>query len=447
MRRGVKTIEQTGAGGYRRPFRPFVLASFVFAAVVLPITGEAVACASDHGRPYLAGLSGGVNAAGSFYHVVENAGQVTVTVRVTAGHCIDQPGSTATYRTVDGTAVTSTDYTGVNGTTDLLCADVDGQQQEDLFCPPNSEPSRAVSVTIKNTDGGPPVKSFLFELVSGQPFGLAEPASAPVHIIADDGGPWVSLEPSLTGGPVAYQKTEFGSVLIPVFWAGTSAGGSVSYSVEPDPAAPATPGEDFTVASPNPLPIDSSRVGFIRIDIIGDKLAEGDESVIITLQPGAYTVAEPSTTTFTIIDNEENVFPVSRFHHPRNKWKYQKADYRIREFHIFATDEGGSGVVAAELALRRNLENGKCAWKTKKGWQKKDCGNRTWLPTKYDDVGELFYYRMKQLKSSVKTKIKDYTAFSRALDGAGNVEKEFTKKRNANTFEIKRKGKTQKSKG
>jgi hypothetical protein len=47
----------------------------------------------------------------------------------------------------------------------------------------------------------------------------------------------------------------------------------------------------------------------------------------------------------------------------------------------------------------------------------------------------------------VGSKIKDYTAFSRAIDGAGNVEKEFTKKRNANTFEIRRKGKTQKSKG
>jgi hypothetical protein len=92
-------------------------------------------------------------------------------------------------------------------------------------------------------------------------------------------------------------------------------------------------------------------------------------------------------------------------------------------------------VVAAEMALRRNLVNGKCVWNAKKGWQKKDCQNRTWLPTKYDDVGELFYYRMKQLKSSVGTKIKDYTAFSRAIDGAGNVEKQFTKKRNMNTFE------------
>jgi hypothetical protein len=277
---------------------------------------------------------------------------------------------------------------------------------------------------------------------------LAEPSTAPIHVIDLDGDNRATLEPALTGGPVAYQQTEFGSILIPVFWAGPGPVGSVGYTIEPDPARPATPGEDFTVASPNPLPIPPERVGFIRIDIVGDKLGEGDESVIITLQPGSgYTIAEPSSTTFTIIDNEENVLPVSRFHHPRNKWKYNKADYRIREFHIFATDEGGSGVVAAEMALRRNLVNGKCAWKAKKGWQKKDCQNKTWLPTRYDDVGELFYYRMKQLKASVKTKIKNYTAFGRAIDGAGNVEKEFTKKRNMNTFEIRPKGKTQKSKG
>jgi hypothetical protein len=35
-------------------------------------------------------------------------------------------------------------------------------------------------------------------------------------------------------------------------------------------------------------------------------------------------------------------------------------------------------------------------------------------------------------------RIKDYTAFSRAIDGAGNVEKEFNERRNANTFEVKR---------
>jgi hypothetical protein len=80
-------------------------------------------------------------------------------------------------------------------------------------------------------------------------------------------------------------------------------------------------------------------------------------------------------------------------------------------------------------------------WLSKGGWQRKDCSNRQWLETRHDDVGQLWYYRPKQLKSSVGTRIKNYTAFSRAIDGAGNLEKEFKEKRNANTFEVKRRRK------
>jgi hypothetical protein len=177
-------------------------------------------------------------------------------------------------------------------------------------------------------------------------------------------------------------------------------------------------------------------VGHINIGIVNDKIGEGPENVVVTLNG---TVDGPASTTVTILDNEESVKPTSRFHHPRHKWRYKKSDYRIREFHVFTQDNaGGAGVVAAEIALRRNLKNGKCAWRTKSGWKTQDCQNREWLPTKYDDVGELFYLRVKQLKSSVGTKIKNYTAFSRAIDGAENVENDFVKKRNDNTFEIKR---------
>jgi hypothetical protein len=443
-----RIIPERRPGATWRRFRPLVVASLVLAGLLFPMTEGAVACVTSHGRPFLSGLNNWPAAGSPFYSAVEGQ-QAPVVIRVTPGHCVPQSGSTAAFGTQNALAVAGQDYTPRSGTTPLLCSDVDGEIQEQVFCPPGYFDQHPVPVQTTGGDGedAAAVEPLNFVLSNGQPFGLAEPGSAPIHIIDADGPTRVSLEPTLAGGPVPYQRTEFGSILIPVFGAGSGSPGPVGYTVEPDPARPATPGEDFTVASPNPLPINgSTRLGFIQIDMVGDKLGEGDESVIITLQPGAgYTVAEPSSTTFTIIDNEESVFPKSRFHHPRNKWKYNKADYRIREFHIFATDEGGSGVVAGELALRRNLANGKCAWKTKSGWQKKDCQNREWLPTKYDDVGELFYYRMKQLKSSVGTKIKDYTAFARAIDGAGNVEKEFNKKRNMNTFEIKRRGKTQKS--
>jgi hypothetical protein len=50
---------------------------------------------------------------------------------------------------------------------------------------------------------------------------------------------------------------------------------------------------------------------------------------------------------------------------------------------------------------------------------------------------DFFYHRFKALRPSVG-KIESYTAFSRALDGAGNLERDFERGRNNNTFEIKK---------
>jgi hypothetical protein len=294
-----------------------------------------------------------------------------------------------------------------------------------------------VGITAPGGAADAGVEPFLFLLSNGQPAGLAEPTSAPIHIIDVEGVNRVSLEPTLTGGPMAYQGTEFGSVLIPVFWAGTGSGGSVNYTVEPDPAKPATPGEDFTVASPNPLPI-TNRVGFIQIDIVGDKLREGGR--VRDHHPPAGALHRGGALLQHVHDHRQRGerLPGQPVPPPPEQVEVQQGRLSHPGVPHLRHRRGRPGVVAAEMALRRNLKNGKCAWKAKKGWQKKDCQNRTWLPTKYDDVGELFYYRMKQLKSSVGTKIKNYTAFSRAIDGAGNVERDFIKKRNENTFEIKR---------
>jgi hypothetical protein len=412
-------------------------------SLVTILADDSQACASDHGRPFLGGFTGQFSAVSNFYAVPESAGQAQVTVQVTAGHCIDQPGSTATYQTENGTAVGGQDYTPTPGQTGLLCADVDGPEQAQNFCPPGSQFQQTVPVPITNDPDTPTgaVESFLFRLTAGQPFGLAEPASAPVHIVDVDGTSRVSLEPTLTGGSTTYQLPEFGTVAVPVFWAG-GAPGSVAFSVQPDPAGPAQPGQDYRVLSPSPVAVPSGRVGFITIEIVGDKAVESPESLVVSIVPGpGYAPAPPTTATLTILDNEEGAAPTSRLHHPRHKWRYKKSDYRIREVHVFTHDNpGGAGVVGAQFALRRNLTGGSCAWLTKNGWRKQDCQNREWLPTVYDKVGELWRYRLKQLKSSVGTRIKNYSAFSRALDAAGNVESDFNAKRNANTFEVKRSG-------
>jgi len=353
-------------------------------------------------------------------------------VHFTGIDCGYELKTTSWYSDTTGSADAS-DYDLLEGRTQPVC----GTPKPGC---PNQQP-----VPVSLTPGGPSepvVESFTVSLSDPQvnetayASALSPPSSAAFLILDADPPTRVAFD------DLTYSRSETHTTMtIPVWRADPDAPTTVPYGVAPGPGTPATQGEDYTVISPNPLSFASGDpVEVITLSIVNDKVSEPEETVELTLQsPTAAALATPSTKVVTIQDNEENVPPKSRFHHPRHRWRYKKSDYRIREFHVFALDEeGGSGVVAAELAVRRNLENGKCAWKNKKRWQKKDCQNRTWLPTKYSPAGDLFYYRMKQLKSSVNTKIKSYTAFSRAIDGAGNVEKDFVKKRNDNTFEIKR---------
>jgi hypothetical protein len=419
-----------------RTSRPIVAVLTIASCALLTTPAQAGVACNAHGRGRLTGFA--PDSASPFYSALEGQG-VTAVITVTGGDCAGEPAQ-VTYATAEGTATAPEDYAATSGTTGPLCLDSHPE-----FCGVIPATADVSMSTVATPDDEASLRSFWFRLTDGTR-GLGEPAAAAVHIVEDGGPPRGSFEPTVDGtSAVAYSRSEtFSLVRVPVFLGGS--GSEVSFSIQPDPAAPAMPEEDYRVLTPSPLSSFASGVGFIDIALVNDAVAEQPESISLMLTSVAGgSVVEPSSTTVTILDNEENVFPVSRFHHPRQNWKYNKADYRIREFHIFATDEGGSGVVAAEMALRRNLASGKCAWKTRDGWQKKDCDNKTWLSTKFDDTGGLFYYRMPQLKSSVGTRIKDYTAFGRAIDGAGNVEKDFGRRRNMNTFEIRRKGKTQKA--
>jgi hypothetical protein len=103
---------------------------------------------------------------------------------------------------------------------------------------------------------------------------------------------------------------------------------------------------------------------------------------------------------------------------------------------VFTDDNpGGSGVVSAQFALRRNLPNGKCQWwKGGRKFKKGSCEKERWKKMgKFES--DYFFIRSDALPPSPgKT---DYTAFSRAIDAAGNVESFFDPGRNANTFEVK----------
>jgi hypothetical protein len=104
--------------------------------------------------------------------------------------------------------------------------------------------------------------------------------------------------------------------------------------------------------------------------------------------------------------------------------------------HIFTEDTGGAGVVASEFALRRNMKKGDCAWWSGRKFKKGGCDKERWLKTgQYEP--DFFYIRVKELDPSVGP-IDTYTAYSRAIDGAKNLETSFEVGRNENTFEVKK---------
>jgi Calx-beta domain-containing protein len=339
-------------------------------------------------------------------------------VRFTGLACGQAVAVSAEYSDSAGSAVEGVDYSMPSGRTPNVC---------ETGCPKE----QTVPFTILGDGVEPVAESFTITL--GNPLGgsLDPPSNAPFVLVDGDGPNRVGFDDL-----PYFQSESYDTLVVPVWLAGPATGATVSYTVGAGPGAGATPNDDFAVVSPNPLVFaGGDRVELITLSVVNDQLSEGEETVQIDLQ-GA---ASPSSKVVTIQDNEENVPPTSRIHHPRHKWRYRKGDYRIREVHVFSHDNPqGSGVTGTQFALRRNLENGDCVWLTKGGWQKKDCQNREWLDAAYDETGQLWRVRLKQLKSSVGTRIRNYTAYSRAIDGAGNVERTFKEKRNANTFEVKR---------
>ena len=359
-----------------------------------------------------------------FYYAEEPQSGSTGTpfiIRVYGDDC-SFPTIRVDYSTGGGTAQAGVDYAVTSGTAQHVL-----QIHE--------EATQTVSVPVHQDDAVEAAVEWT-DIVLSNPNGarLAEPFTAPLFIIDSDGSTRVALD----GG--AYSQSESTPVVrIPVFRAGSATGpSSVTYSIEPSGVAPATSGADYTATSPGTISFGpGERVRTIDFSVVNDEVAEPSETVTISLT--GPEVVSPSTTTFTILDNEEGSAPRSKFHHPRHRWRYKYNDYRVREIHVFTKDEpGGSGVVKVELALRRKMMKGKCGWWNGKRFSAGDCSKQRWRPMKVYEPGAFYYYRVKALTPSVRTRIMNYTAFARAIDGAGNVESLLQPRRNSNTFEIKR---------
>ena len=295
-------------------------------------------------------------------------------------------------------------------------------------------PTRSIPFTVNGSDAGqtdPVAESFTISLRDAKGGTIQHPSSAAVAVVDQHGTSRVGF------ADVALSQSEtYVDVKIPVFRAGPAdAPAQVSYDLLPGPSNPATPGSDFAPASGTvSFEGGGDRVSVIEFRITDDRDPESAEQVTVELRDPVDTAVAGSTV-FTIADNEETIAPRSRFHHPRQGLRYTRGDFRLREMHVFTSDQGGSSVVRADLALRKNLGKGRCRWWTGKRWKGDRCASVRWLNLpSYDH--DFFYYRIVSLRPSVGTKVRSYTAFARAIDGAGNVESAFERGRNANTFEV-----------
>jgi hypothetical protein len=192
--------------------------------------------------------------------------------------------------------------------------------------------------------------------------------------------------------------------------------------------------------------LTGERLKFIEFTLSDDAVgSEGVETVHVGLSDGTdYDLDTPNSLTLSILDNEETLPPVTKFHHPKNRWTYSRSDYRIREMHVFARDEGEADVVKVEMALRKKKTDGTCTWwnEQTRRWNQGGCSDRRWMTMSL--LGPwtptwpwLYEEDFPRLSPSIGTTVRNYTAWSRATDGAGNVETTFTKGRNFNTFEVR----------
>jgi hypothetical protein len=447
-------------------------AATVLAALLIPVSaGPAAACveSSEPGEVFLKGFTRGSDIAtpSNFFMVGENeieAGEsqpdADVTIAVEMSACrTGGARARATYATQERDATSPEDYIHTSGQTPVMCDDHHHEQWCGEGAPP---PSVKVEVPIVNDSlSETAVEAFLFKLTGGtsstDPGGVGDPGEAPVYLVDDDGPQRFSFEPDSDGvGAMTYSRPEPHFIEIPVFRAGPAGTvTSVPYSIESIGASEATEGTDYIVPSSHQVDFGvGQRFSFIRLQVPQDYRVDPDKTIEITLG-GNVVDPSPNVTTLALQDSGEIVRdttpPVTKFHHPRdgltymNFWdsdrKSWQGDYRIREMHVY--DQGGSDATAVQMALAKRTEDHRCSWFKQGAWHPGACDAPLWLSMKkfpdWPEERDLYHRAFPILKPTEGTWIKDYQAWSRAFDSAGNVESTFTKGRNFNTFRVAKK--------
>ena len=356
------------------------------------------------------------------FYAADDAGSGSFNVRWTGIAC-GRPdvGVDAEYFDTPGSASEGSDYLIPDGQRTPRVCEVGCPTQGTVTFPVTSDAGTEQAI-----------ETFTIGLRNPQGGSLDPPSTAPFVLVDSTGPARVDLD------ALEYVGREGSDTMTIAVWrAGATLGRvEVPYTVEPGLSAPATEA-DYAVTSPNPLVLETGdRLELITISVVDDEQPEGTENLEVELQVPTGAALDAATKTVSIADNEEDLLPTSRFHHPRQGVRYASDDFRIREIHVFTEDLGGSGVVRAQMALRSNQQGGRCAWLVGKRFRPGPCREHRWFQL-HQYEADFFYHRFRPLRPSTGTAIRSYTAFSRAVDGAGNVERALVKGRNQNTFEIK----------
>ena len=194
---------------------------------------------------------------------------------------------------------------------------------------------------------------------------------------------------------------------------------------------------------------------WIDVPLVDNGTAEPDETFTLTLSsPAGSALIEPSSATITIQDEESGTAdftpPYTAFHQPLHHKKYRPKE--IRSLIAFMQDNnGGTGMKRVDLALRMNRDDGSCRWWNGTRFRKGPCrdpsttGNKRWADVGRGTETKVAYFTDtaiftlgKALKGSgPRSDIRNYTAYCRGRDVAGNLQDNFDKGQNRNTFDVR----------
>lgn len=225
-----------------------------------------------------------------------------------------------------------------------------------------------------------------------------------------------------------------------------SEAGSVQYATE---NGTATSPSDYQTTSGTLQFAANEWQKWVDVPLVNNGTAESNETFTLELDaPSGTTVVQPSTTTITIHDEDtgqtaDDIPPYTAFHQPLNGERYTPSE--LQDLVAFMQDdEDGSGMDRVQLAIRMNRVDGTCKWWNGTRFRPRACNDKKWANTgpgtnttvDYFTETVLFSLDRQLASSSTGSPIRDYTAYCRGWDNAGNVQTKFDTGQNRNTFEV-----------